>query len=426
MRSLLAVLLSLAALSAHSAERYVRQGATGDGSGTSWTNAYSSLPNTLVRGDTYYVADGSYSSYVFDDPASGSTPITIKKCTPAQHGTETGYSAAYCDGQASIGEWTLGADFLVIDGSKRNESNWADGAAYGFRVNGGIIGSTAVTSGVCASNITVKYVNIGGPESGNTYTGNEADYSFKIAGFTEICTNWTLSRNYSHNTHIDYHINGADGGTIEYSYIRHGFGKESIRGQIRMSNYTIRHNVFKDSCQGNPGDPTGGACTAPIALFDGSSWANTKIYGNVFYYTNNSSVQDAILAVGGLEDPPVSGVEIYNNTFAGFKQGNLSILVRGSGTCRNNLSYDMVRAPAYSCSTQNNNASAAQNPFVGYTSGDFRLSRATGAGAVLPAPYNVDALGNTRGADGTWDLGALEFGGTQVPIPNPPTALQAN
>src|SRR5437879_13793231 len=50
----------------------VRAGATGANNGSDWNNAFSSLPATLQRGAIYYVADGSYGSYVFHAPVSGS------------------------------------------------------------------------------------------------------------------------------------------------------------------------------------------------------------------------------------------------------------------------------------------------------------------------------------------------------------------
>jgi hypothetical protein len=399
----------MSAVGAQAQTYYVRPGASGANNGTDWSNAFNSLPSSLTRGAVYYLADGSYGGRTLNTPNNGSATITLKKCTSAEHGTNSGYDPSYCDGQAAFNDIVLASDNWVLDGSTRNESNWGNGNAYGIVINGGVVSSTALT-GVCASNITVKYVNAGGPDVGNSYSGQEADFAFKTAGFSQTCQNWTLSRNYVHNTNTTFHINGSDQGVIEYSYIAHGFGKEAIRGQIRMSNFTIRHNIFKDSCQGNPGDPTGGACTAPIALFDGSSWANTKIYGNVFYYTNNSSVQDGILVVGGLSDPAATGVEIYNNTFAGFKQGAMQILVRGSGVCRNNLSHGMVYAPSFSCGTSSNNVNVSTSPFV--SASDFRLSAATAAGYSLPAPYNVDMLGNARGAGGVWDVGAYDFGGT--------------
>ncbi|HEY2930643.1 MAG TPA: hypothetical protein VGK99_02780, partial [Acidobacteriota bacterium] len=73
--------------------RYVREGATGNQTGSDWTNAYTQLPAVLVRGDVYYVADGNYSGYTFDDPVSGSSLITIKKATQSDHGADTGWSS---------------------------------------------------------------------------------------------------------------------------------------------------------------------------------------------------------------------------------------------------------------------------------------------------------------------------------------------
>ncbi|QQR77554.1 MAG: fibronectin type III domain-containing protein [Candidatus Moraniibacteriota bacterium] len=416
--------------SAEAANKYVRQGASGNGS--DWTNAYATLPSDLTRGDTYYIADGSYGSYTFDDNASGTTPITIKKCTASDHGTETGYSSAYCDGQAVFGSFIFASDYWIIDGATRNESNWADGGAYGFRVST-FSANTSFSPGVCASNLTMQYVNAGGTPTGNPPTGG-VDAAFYIGGFDEYCQNWTMSHNYVHDTITTYHMNGVRGGLIEYSYIVNGWSKEAIRGQICMSNFSIRHNIFKDSCQGNPADPTAGACTGTIALFDGyensACWANSKIYGNVLWVTNSASMQDAIIVIGGSNDN-VPGVEIYNNTLAGFKEGNLAVLVRGSGSvCRNNLSYDTARSVAYSCSSSSNNIHSNISPFVNYSGGDFRLSGATAAGYSLGSPYNADLLSNTRGADGTWDIGAYEYtSGSSTPdttSPTSPTGLAAN
>lgn len=418
-----AMLVAATGAQAQQSAYYVRPGATGANTGADWANAFSSLPNSLARGATYYLADGSYGGRTLNTPNNGTAAITLKKCTAADHGTNSGYDSSYCDGQASFGDIILGSDYWIIDGSTRNEGNWANGSSYGIVIRGGIIGSTAITDNVCASHITVKYVNVGGADIGNTHD-NQVDYAFKTAGFSESCINWTLSRNYVHNVNAPYHINGSDQGIIEYSYVAHGFGKEAVRGQIRMSNFTIRHNIFKDSCQGNQVDATGGACSATIGLFDGyvnsAGWANTKIYGNVFWVTNNASQQDGILVVGGSNDS-VGGVEIYNNTFAGFKQGALQILVRGNGTCRNNLAHNMASAPSFSCSTSSNNIYSSTNPFIALSSGDLRLSAPTVAGHALQTPYNVDLLGNARGAGGVWDVGAYEYGAATASAPPAPS-----
>jgi hypothetical protein len=51
-RALFALVIAFAVLPAYAADRFVRQGATGNGSGSDWTNAHPTLPATLVRGDT--------------------------------------------------------------------------------------------------------------------------------------------------------------------------------------------------------------------------------------------------------------------------------------------------------------------------------------------------------------------------------------
>jgi hypothetical protein len=80
------------------ADHHVRDGGTG--SGESWSDALDDLPSDLVRGDTYYVADGSYGSCSLDDEVSGSDYIHVKKATVSDHGTSTGWSDSYADGQA--------------------------------------------------------------------------------------------------------------------------------------------------------------------------------------------------------------------------------------------------------------------------------------------------------------------------------------
>ena len=100
--------LSLLGSTAYAATRYVRPGATGSNTGTDWANAYTALPSSLVRGDTYYLADGTYGSYSFDDNASGTNVIYIKKATSADHGDATGWSDSYGAGTALFSLWSFG------------------------------------------------------------------------------------------------------------------------------------------------------------------------------------------------------------------------------------------------------------------------------------------------------------------------------
>jgi hypothetical protein len=91
----LVVTLSLLGSTASAATHYVRPGATGANSGADWSNAWTAMPSSLTRGDTYYLADGSYGYRTFSDNASGSAYIYIKKATVADHGTATGWNYSY-------------------------------------------------------------------------------------------------------------------------------------------------------------------------------------------------------------------------------------------------------------------------------------------------------------------------------------------
>src|SRR5687768_5374451 len=115
----------------------VRADASGTGSGADWNNAFRTLPATLVRGATYYVADGSYPGYTCDDRESGLVPITIKKAIGGQHGPDLGWQAAYGDGQATWGTITIMTDNWVIDGLVGGgPGSWTSG--HGFKINGSV------------------------------------------------------------------------------------------------------------------------------------------------------------------------------------------------------------------------------------------------------------------------------------------------
>ena len=126
--------LICSALQAQAADRYVRQGASGSGSGSDWSNAYTTLPGNLTRGDTYYIADGTYGGYSFDDANSGTTQITIKKATVANHGTSTGWSDAFGDGVAAFtGQINFATSNWVFDGVVGGgPDRWTSG--HGFKV----------------------------------------------------------------------------------------------------------------------------------------------------------------------------------------------------------------------------------------------------------------------------------------------------
>lgn len=432
MRRLIIALLTLAAFGAHAADRYVRQGATGNGSGSDWTNAYTSLPSDLVRGDTYWIADGSYNGVTVKTP--GTATITIKKATVASHGTSVGWSDSYGDGQAVLGGLMFDVGNVVIDGATRNENDWTQTSAYGFRIPRGLYSNRVNSStGACADNVTARYVDIGADlGTGVTQTYGEGLYMLGGSG-SAACENWTLQRSHIHNTIVHIQCAGCMGLLVEYTYFGVGWGKEAIRGQNAAANIIIRHNTFKDACQRNPGDSTSG-CTGEIALWDGDNFNNVEVYGNVFIKTTSEPNSGGAVIIGGNGSswvgPSSSNSKVYNNTISGLSYQS-GILINGGSNndCRNNVWINVASGSSPGCKANNtaNNVVLSSSPFVSVGSGDFRLATATASGSPLPAPYNVDRLGATRGADGGWDLGAYEYtgGGGAAPLPPPaPLNLQ--
>lgn len=423
--------------SSYAADHYVRAGGTCTSNCNSWSNAYGQISSALsnaARGDTIWVADGSYSAITLNKAASGTAPITIKKATLSNYGTATGWSSSYGDGQAEISSVTAITNYWVLDGQTRDESNWSNSAAYGFRIPGGVVANT-ISYGSGSSNITFRYVDVGGPP-GTSYSASLPSSGFYLGGFGSVLSNWTISRSHIHNVHLPFQLAGASNVTIEYSWLGPNWNKETIRGQIRASNIVIRFNIMKDGCQGKPDDPTAGGCTAQIAMWDGSAGAfdGSEIYGNVIWTTKNTFHSDGCIMIGGDGGATAAGasannVVVYNNTIVGIQSGTCNIRFPGSHTgdvAQNNIWYGLGPGVSYGCSanTCSHNVNITSgDPFVSLATGDLRLRGATSAGVSLAGPYNVDMTGKIRGADGVWDLGAYEYSASTGEAPGPPTGL---
>jgi hypothetical protein len=412
------ILLLVLCAPVFAANHYVRQGAAGNGSGSDWTNACTDFSGScavasLVRGDTYYVADGAYASRTFDRAASGSQSITIKKATASDHGIETGWLSTYGDGQAAFSA-TIQFDtpYWVWDGSFRNESNWFDCTAYGFKVNNNADNQMGAYLH-SVDNVTVKYTCLDAPSSalpGTTIRRYALD--MYDSSYTDAFTGWTASRNLFRFGNVHIFMPQSDGMIVEYNAFdsnssnaqNHG---EAISAYYGSNNAVYRYNKFKDII--------GTACIAFISN-------GVQIYGNLFYrftggdgivgfdgqsHNNNSFHHNTVIdsTPGGIAYGTGSGNTAYNNLFIGNTSANIV------GTHNYN---------GYSGASANGEANAqtglTTSLFTNYAADDFRLASATTAGTALGSPYTSDLLGNTRGADGTLDRGAYEFvagGGSQ-------------
>lgn len=400
--------ISLTFVAPAAADYYVRAGAGGNGSGSDWSNAFSALPSSLVRGQTYWVADGSYGSYTFDDSQSGSTYITVRKATVADHGTDSGWSSSYGEGIASFGKIDFVSGYYIIDGNKS--------PGYGFTV---INAASAQNIGIgykvnmIINNITLKSVSV---DCG----GRAGARAILIHGSTNVtmdnielanCDNDLLSMELAHQT------------TLKNSYLHTrknaGVGTHGDAFEIwGCDDFVMENNrIDWDGQQ---------------VFWGGYSRANNngKFFGNTFYGGNTSGkglhANSSALFSGRFE--------IFNNTFA-----NLNICTDWANKAdfRNNIFYGCNTRPNVGSSHSYNyyepgfgpTESTKQeggNPFVNFAGENFQLAEATNAGdASIGTTFKTDPEGYTRGADGNWDRGAYEYasggsgGGSSSPPPDP-------
>lgn len=428
-------------LTAQAQTYYVRQGA--GGAGTDWTNAYSALPPTLVRGATYYVAAGTYGGYTFDDAVSGTVPITIRKATAADHGTATGWQSAYAAPARFTGTLHVRTSHIVIDGQTR-AADWRTG--YGVTIDVSQAGgSYGVVVGIpfelAVSHVTMRFVEIRG-------TGDRTD-TYNDRGFVTALgsSHVTIASSYIHDQgESNLHLFRTTDVTIEDTWIARNHSSpaqhaEGIVATEGTSHFTLRHSVMED-IEGTAfiGTPTGGhpGCGGTVQR----DW---YLYGNVFVRRAGSASGTGGGIVYVFDHRHVGDFHFYNNTIVNVSSG----FVGFDGACgesmrvQNNLwagvEGTVYRTANVASLTWSHNAYVATmtgdpdpdrqispaNPFVNWMGDDFRLTAASSPGVPLGAPYLVDVSGAVRGGDGVWDRGAREFTGSVGP-PAVPLAVTLN
>ncbi|WP_340122723.1 hypothetical protein [Methylobacter svalbardensis] len=428
--AMLAVFL-FAAETAIAANHYIRSGAAGASNGNDWTNAYTSLPSTLVRGDTYYIAGGSYSGRTFNTPASGTSVITIKGATIADHGIDTGWSNTYAV-ENTQATWTSGVTFntsyWIFDGSVG--PNWSKTKSqYGFKFNPVNYAVKVYNLSSAISDVKIAHITATAP------TGDVEKFFLSTDNSTKSVNNVTFS-----HCLVDGWSNAVwatsagllmNNWLIEHNVILNGYSSAANHGEDINNNYghldnlTIRYNWFE-------GRSTG---TGSIVVLNGPA-GPYYIYGNVF---KNMIGGDGIIA--GIHYT-LNGA-IYNNTFDNVDNGYKNGAWIGhdvSANVYNNIIYNSIASiganftgkkdyNAYfsttSTPTEANGQIGTGSPFVNELGNDMRLSAASKAGTTFSAPYDIDVVRNARGGDGAWDRGAFEFvGNNPVLVLSPPQNLR--
>lgn len=402
-------LLPLLAINVSASTLCIGPSATGGGTGTDWSNikAWSGTP---VRGDTWYLQDGTYTGKTLSVAISGTTRITIKKATIADHVTDTGWVSTMGDGQANFtGALIFNSGYWTVDG----QAGAGDGSvtAYGFSVLTGQ-GSSACdmegTSGTHLTNIIVQYCELAGVTNlGDfTYTSGTKPLVFS---FTDNCT---AHHCYIHGGEslIDTESGGSTAAASTGISISNCIcaASRSIAASFHANvayMTACSFGVFANNLVYNY-NAEGFFVTGFEATV--TDW---KIYGNVFYSTGAG--EDSPRGIELRQDYSYQRIVAINNTFVNLGTGGYMDRTAETGnTCSgcaatNNLSYGSPNEQGNS--TFSNNTDDSVNRFVSLAGFDFRLTAGL-AGLSLAAPYNVDVLGNTRAGDGTWDRGAYEYG----------------
>jgi|GEM_PF-1262252 len=424
-----AFLLAFLPNAANAACHVVTSTGSGAQTGADWNNAMPNLPSTLVRGDTYFLADGSGYKIQGVAAESGATMTYVKKAVPATaanltataHCTDTGWSdsslgaaQAVFSGNPAVN--LTGVGYFTLDGQTRATLS----SGYGIKLD-----SSSCSNGSCytlalgfnssakAHDIVVQYVEFNqSNQNGSTnFAQDYGVYAYNNDGGAPnngALHDITLQYNYHHNSACDFiFTRGVSNFKSQYSYFYLNNGGGSCHGQNwednNSTNITARYNVFNESR----------GTAVVVVLCDICSGANIVtngfyVYGNVFYDIPGGSGWTANAAVACL-GPSIAcnNMAIYNNTFAnlqnngaGAGSNTTGVSVNGataSPVCMNNVFYNIGASMniTMNCSGGENYNSAI---FSGAQSGVFNGSHdivdAANANSFVAALLTLPTISN--------------------------------
>lgn len=435
---------------------FIRQGATGSGSGSDWANAFTTFPHPLQRGATYWVAAGAYGEQTFDAVVSGSLAIYVIAATAASHGTDVGWSDGYAgvvtfdhanvftdhwrfNGQTYPGDWQAGGTTgygIVISNTP------GTGGDEVLRLDNGALGGAAVG----CNDVEFRAVHLlgKGRDSGE---GDRLVYSvgastngvrFYYCGFSDNGSAQFLLRGDNSNWVLDHCLGTRNTSTV--------FSHGEFMSLTNMTGLTMSNNALID-LEGS----------GIIAAVNGGAIDGVDFYNNLVTHTDayrahtGRVVHDGdaityglaglidVAQNGGSEDATANNVRAYHNTAANVEGHWCGFHVESTGNsgndARNNLFYYFeapgdYEVPGYGSRTgvtgfnvntdnefhlvynEGNPEPEFSSSFVDASALNFRLVDHTVPGSILGAPYNLDQDGNVRR---NWDKGAFE-GGAHFPI----------
>ncbi len=429
------------------ANYYIRAGASGANNGSSWANAWTTFGAvTWARGNTYFVAGGSYNEDVTITTAeSGANWIIIKKANAVDNSGEAGWNASYADIQAVInGKFVIYNGYFEMDGVTGSGMS-----GHGIKISVTASASVlAFSSG--ASPRHLHRLDLQGPgfdfgSAGtdgiyyNSTAANSKGLYISYCWIHEIPRNGVSVGNVIGTSYSDYgmlfenNVLGRTGGVaIAYPAI-HGQGMQIAYSQTDSYNI-IRNNAFYNIYS-----------QAPISYLGLGTHSNSRIYNNVFYSTDPSIYSLASAIYMHNLSVSVADIYVYNNTF--YNLGGYASHIRNDFVgatnieVKNNLwvncpfgqRHTNITATANNDyynnygvnipSGETNQKTETADPFINSTGYDLHLkpgANARDGGIDLSAIFSTDKDGASR-PPGLWDIGAYEYGGVLPPSLPPDT-----
>jgi len=314
--------------------------------GSSWTNAMVSLPSAPVRGDTYYLADGTYGAYTLTTANSGTTRITIKKAQAYDFGRTAdgcpndisagwnagtmGAAQAIFSATAGSVSTTSGQGYITFDG---NGTSATAGCGVSPAVNAaasdcGIkmqtastsastygvlwINSTFDTGATRALNWVVRYVELQGAGDAGNGIANSNEHTFYCRNG---CNNLLVEHSYFHNSACDFiDTPYGDGVTFNLNHFKQNASSANCHGQFflgdgnQMNNFTFSNNLIED-VQG----------TAYWSILNGGQASNWQVFNNVIFQLPTSTRPGistgtfVVVNTGSF----ATGINLIDNTWVG-------------------------------------------------------------------------------------------------------------
>lgn len=417
---------------------------TGSGSknGSNWENCMDWSTMSFVRGNTYYLVDGTYAGKLLDTATSGSTYITIRKATTANYTDvtdTTGWVSTMGDGQVVFSTevsystiMRFKSDYWIIDGvSGGGYGSWTSGHGIKFdspTADGLVAIELSMSAGGPSDRVDVNYVTLSHIEMDGSPNGDYGNAAINATASGASFSYITIDHCYIHDWSAQpiYFIN-IDNLTFNQNYLlANNESEDTFHGQsFQLQNST--NMVFANNLVGNV------AGTSYIGFYEGGT-SNTHdgndIYGNVFFRESGwTGATGGNGIIGTIANPICKNLRIYNNSFINLEavypiniattsnhdnvlvKNNLFYLITnfdGFGGVAS-LDYNWFEygvTPSAPTDSHIQNGTNGFNPVPNWASISFALVSNTDAGVNLGSPYNIDAAVITRT---TWSRGAYEY-----------------